>query len=170
MAQIRVPRLVIGSKTKFVEIHGFADSSEVAYSACLYIQSIDDKGKIFVQLLCSHSTVAPLKSITVPRLQFCAAILLIDLVRKTHDSINFKINKYALWSDSTITFSWIKSEPKRWKTFVCNRVVKYNTIHKDWYHVSRRINFSRSNVPIYTQLKLMVVWPSMASTGERKLV
>ncbi|KAF8785921.1 hypothetical protein HNY73_011409 [Argiope bruennichi] len=48
------------------------------------------------------------------------------------------MNSYTaiLWSDSTVALSWIKRDPKRWKTFVCNRtteILQYTT-PAQWRH------------------------------------
>ncbi|GFU01283.1 integrase catalytic domain-containing protein [Nephila pilipes] len=42
----------------------------------------------------------------------------------------------VLWSDSTVALSWIKGDPNRWKTFVCNRtteILQYTT-PSQWRH------------------------------------
>ncbi|GFV90049.1 integrase catalytic domain-containing protein [Trichonephila clavipes] len=65
---IHVPRLVIG-KGRII-IHGFADASTAAYGAVLYAQSISEKD-VSTRLLCSKSRVAPVKPITIPRLELC---------------------------------------------------------------------------------------------------
>ncbi|GFT81717.1 integrase catalytic domain-containing protein [Nephila pilipes] len=42
----------------------------------------------------------------------------------------------VLWSDSTVALSWIKGDPNRWKTFVCNRTTKIlqYTTPSQWRH------------------------------------
>jgi len=57
-----------------IQIHGFCDSSEQAYGACLYIRSTDSNNKTSCELLCSTSKVAPLKQLTIPRLELCCNI------------------------------------------------------------------------------------------------
>ncbi|GFV45262.1 uncharacterized protein TNCV_5087431, partial [Trichonephila clavipes] len=68
---IHVPRLVIG-KGRII-IHGFADASTAAYGAVLYVQSISEED-VSTRLLCSKSHVAPVKPITIPRLELCAIV------------------------------------------------------------------------------------------------
>ncbi|GFW05957.1 uncharacterized protein TNCV_4477511 [Trichonephila clavipes] len=68
---IHVPRLVIG-KGRII-IHGFADASTAAYGAVLYAQSISEED-VSTRLLCSNSRVAPVKPITVPRLELCVIV------------------------------------------------------------------------------------------------
>ncbi|GFX89754.1 uncharacterized protein TNCV_3711861 [Trichonephila clavipes] len=68
---IHVPRLVIG-KGRII-IHGFADASTAAYDAVLYAQSISEED-VSTRLLCSKSRVAPVKPITIPRLELCVIV------------------------------------------------------------------------------------------------
>ncbi|GFS59313.1 uncharacterized protein TNCV_3724821 [Trichonephila clavipes] len=70
---IHVPRLVIG-KGRIIT-HGFADASTAAYGAVLYAQSISEED-VSTRLLCSISRIAPVKPITIPRLELCACVLL----------------------------------------------------------------------------------------------
>ncbi|XP_072400667.1 uncharacterized protein [Diabrotica undecimpunctata] len=64
------------------KILGFSDSKEMAYGACIYIRSLDSEGTYHCHLLCSKTRVAPLKTITIPRLELCAALLLAELAHK----------------------------------------------------------------------------------------
>ncbi|GFX63436.1 integrase catalytic domain-containing protein [Trichonephila clavipes] len=47
-----------------------------------------------------------------------------------------------MWTDSTITLAWIKTEPHKLKTFVSNRVAEIQALSKDynWKHVSSKNN------------------------------
>jgi len=63
------PRLVRSPNSES-EIHGFCDASIEAYGACVYIVC---NGRS--QLLWSKSRVAPLKTLTVPKLELCGAVL-----------------------------------------------------------------------------------------------
>ncbi|GFV61488.1 DUF5641 domain-containing protein [Trichonephila clavipes] len=66
---IHVPRLVIGRGR--IIIHGFVDASTAAYGTVLYAQSISEED-VSTRLFCSKSRVAPVKPITIPRLELCA--------------------------------------------------------------------------------------------------
>ncbi|GFU64044.1 DUF1758 domain-containing protein [Trichonephila clavipes] len=100
-----VPRLVIG-KGRII-IHGFADSSTAAYGAVLYAQSISEKD-VSTRLLCSKSRVAPVKPITIPRLELCACVLLSQLLEKVLYSLTLPIQQIMLWTDSNIVLAWIQ--------------------------------------------------------------
>ncbi|GFW60813.1 uncharacterized protein TNCV_2672341 [Trichonephila clavipes] len=114
---IHVPRLVIG-KGRII-IHGFADASTAAYGAVLYAQSISEKD-VSTRLLCSKSRVAPVKPITIPRLELCACVLLSQLLEKVLDSLTLPIQQIMLWTDSNIVLAWIQRSPEQLKTFLHN--------------------------------------------------
>jgi hypothetical protein len=79
---IQIDRFAISKeKLEKLKIHGFSDASELAYGACVYLQSIDVQGRITTRLLCSKSRVAPLKRLSVPRWEHCAAMLLADVYK-----------------------------------------------------------------------------------------
>ncbi|XP_026475470.1 uncharacterized protein LOC113380447 [Ctenocephalides felis] len=119
-----------------IEIRGFCDASMKAYGACLYIKTNYHNRKPTVRLLCSKSRVAPLKSITLPRLELCAALLLTRLYKNTVKSLNFKVDNNYFWSNSSITLCWIITRPEKLKQFVGNRVAEIQTLNNIiWRHV-----------------------------------
>jgi len=71
------------------KIHGFCDASIEAYGACVYI---DCNGRS--QLLCSKLRVAPLKTITVQKLELCGAELLSRLIGEGAGTGAFEGNLY----------------------------------------------------------------------------
>ncbi|XP_067205391.1 uncharacterized protein [Linepithema humile] len=139
--KLQIPRKVIPNNTKIIELCGFSDASEKAYGACVYIRS-KTEDCYETNLLCAKSRVAPLKNLSLPRLELCAALLLAQLVHKILKSINVKFTRIYHWSDSTIALSWIKSSPRRWSTFVANRVSAIQDISdpNDWYHMESSRN------------------------------
>ena len=140
--KIRLPRQVTMTNYTRLELHGFSDSSEIAYGACVYIRTINDEGKTLTNLLCAKSRLAPLRTVNLPRLELCAALMLARLMRKAANALDTEIQAQYLWSDSTIALSWIAAEPNCWKTFVSNRVAEIQelTAKMDWRHISSSLN------------------------------
>jgi len=80
---LQIPwNVVPANKSKQFEIYGFGDASERAYGACLYAISEDDQGMVRSQLVYAKARVAPLKTISIPRLELEAALLLSVRCRK----------------------------------------------------------------------------------------
>ncbi|XP_076069968.1 uncharacterized protein LOC143041795 [Oratosquilla oratoria] len=94
----------------FVKLHNFCDASEVALGACTYIRTINQDGKVHVALLASTARVAPIKGVTIPRLEISAAVEAAKL----------------------------DNETRRFKTFVANRVTVIRQVSEanQWHHVS----------------------------------
>jgi len=124
--EITVDRLVLakGQPTE-IQLHGFCDSSKQAYGACLYLRSVNQQGEVTTKLLFSKLRVAPVKKITLPRLELCGALLLAQLIQKTVPALNLKIYRILLWTDSTIVLSWLPMSASKWKTFVATEFPRF---------------------------------------------
>ncbi|XP_058128539.1 uncharacterized protein LOC131292818, partial [Anopheles ziemanni] len=120
------------------ELHCFTDASEAAYGACIYIRSETSDGSVQVSLLTSKSKVAPLKPVTIPRLELCAALLGARLYTKVKDALDMQFSARHFWSDSTVVLQWLQAPARTWKTYVANRVAKIQdaTQGSRWRHVS----------------------------------
>ncbi|CAG7816402.1 unnamed protein product [Allacma fusca] len=79
LESIRIPRSVNQPQVTIYELHGFADASERAYGAVVYLRC-HTESSFQVRLLTSKTRVAPLKSLTVPKLELSAAVLLAQLI------------------------------------------------------------------------------------------
>ncbi|UYV70249.1 hypothetical protein LAZ67_7002279, partial [Cordylochernes scorpioides] len=143
LGELGIPRFVWACEgDRDVQLHGFCDASSVAYSAVCYLRTVSLDGQVHISMLAAKTRVAPCKSLTLPRLELCAALLLSQLYRSVVDSLKIDIGRAYLWSDSQISLSWIKSDPSRWKTFIHNRVVKIQQLsdRNSWRHVSGKDN------------------------------
>ncbi|GFX68474.1 uncharacterized protein TNCV_2004881 [Trichonephila clavipes] len=134
---IEIPRLIFVAFPEVIEIHGFADASERCYGAAVYCKSKNLKSETLVQLITSKSRVAPIKSLTIPRLELCAAVLLAKLVKRGVAALQLETAELYLWSDSMIVLAWLRKEPMDLKTFVQNRVAKIQELYPNqlWRHV-----------------------------------
>lgn len=142
LKEIEIPRPVLASETTEIEMHGFCDASERAYGACVYLRSRDNQTGYTVKLLSAKSRVAPLKRVTLPRLELLGAVLLAQLVSTLRQQLPLKLSSIIYWSDSQITLSWIRASASRWKTFVANRVtlIQELTNISDWHYVKSKSN------------------------------
>lgn len=161
--EIRIPRCIIGvDNCSNVQLHGFADASEKAYGATIYLRATDNNGNHVVRLIASKSRVSPLKVISLAKLELCAALLLVRLSKKIISSLKIKINQRYFWSDSTIVLAWLNSPSSKWKTFVAHRVGEIHEFSaaSEWAHVKSGDNpadiLSRGSSP--AQLRQNQLW------------
>ncbi|XP_033229135.1 uncharacterized protein LOC117180750 [Belonocnema kinseyi] len=144
--EIRFNRCVLARDTINVQMHGFCNASEKGYGACIYLRSTDKQGQHHSSLVCSKSRVAPVQTITLPRLELCAALLLSRLYEATVWTLqHVKFSQTIFWSDSTVALHWINTPPHTLKTFVSNRVAKIQEIIQNvanitWRHVPTNEN------------------------------
>lgn len=126
LEKLKIPRRYTLSPHKVnynsSEIHTFGDASEAAYGAVTYLKTYDEYGNVEVSLMYSKSKVAPIKKVTLPRLELQAALLGAKMSSFIKNEINIPEIKTYLWTDSSITLHWIKSKSKQYKTYIANRV------------------------------------------------
>lgn len=122
-AKIRVPRWIGFTEEKqHVSLHGFCDASAQMYAAACYLRTVHTDKTVQVQLITAKTRVAPLKSLTIPRLELCSALLLANLLNTTNQELGIPNLEICAWTDSAVTLAWISTPPYKLKTFVSSRV------------------------------------------------
>ena len=139
LGDIRVPRWVsyVPNQTQ-VEFHGFCDASERAYCATVFLRVHNtSQGQTFSNLLVARTKVAPVKVISVPRLELCGAILLARLLKQTQRELALRGARIYVWTDSSVVMAWTRSHASRWKPFVAHRVAEIQRLLPEipWRHV-----------------------------------
>ncbi|XP_011858081.1 PREDICTED: uncharacterized protein LOC105555666 [Vollenhovia emeryi] len=139
---LAIPRKIVVDRAGLIELHGFADASQRAYGACVYLRSSMNNDEFTVRLIASKSRVAPVKGLSIPRLELCGALLLAQLVTKLRESLNLQIDTTYYWTDSSIVIHWLRGSSRNWTTFVANRVgqIQSLTSIEDWRHISSKEN------------------------------
>ena len=124
------------------ELVHFSDASQNGYGACSYLRVVNRFGKIHVNLIMSKGGLAPMKVITIPRFELCAAVLAVRqdvLLRKVLD---IPLVSSTFFSDNEIVLAYVKNETTRFKVFVSNRVseIKLASSPGQWSHVKGEDN------------------------------
>ena len=124
LRQVHVPRCYFPKQAQILtfQLHGFSDASEDAYAAVVYFRMTDRDGAVYTSLVASKTKVAPIKRLTIPRLELCGAHLLTKLLEHVRATLKIPIEQVYAWTDSTIVISWLDGNPRRFKTYVGNRV------------------------------------------------
>ena len=105
-----------------VELHGFGDASERAYGSAVYISAEDKVGNTISNLAIAKSMVAPVKRVSLPRLELLAAYITATLRDYVIQALRIVVHAVYGWSDSQIILAWIRRPSAHWKVFVANRV------------------------------------------------
>ena len=123
--------------TAAAQLHHFSDASEYAYGTVSYLLLENTEGKKHCAFLMGKSRVAPLKLITIPRLELTAAVVAVKVDKMLQQELKIPLQQSIFWTDSTTVLRYIDSETARFKTFVANRIVLIREATKpsQWKHV-----------------------------------
>ncbi|XP_057372209.1 uncharacterized protein LOC130693104 [Daphnia carinata] len=108
-------------KARGVGLHLFADASESAFGAIAYFR-FDIPDGVKVSFVMAKARVAPIKYVSIPRLELCAALLAARLASVIKSELRLKIDQTTFWSDSTTVLRWINSPHYRFHIYVGNRI------------------------------------------------
>ena len=135
-----VPR-TFGSPVE-VQLHHFSDASELGYGVASYLRFTNQDGDIHCTLVLSKSRVAPLKQVSIPRLELAAATIAVKVNHQIHKELQLHIDSTHYWTDSTTVLQYIRNETKRFKTFVANRlaIIRDGSGSSQWMYVNTSQN------------------------------
>lgn len=129
ISEFRVKRWINYRPNSKIELHGFADASTKAYAAVIY-SKIWIENNVYINIMAAKTRIASLKGKTLPKLELGAALLLASLMKAVKISLKVKIGSTFYYSDSQITLAWISASSSKWKSYVANRVEKFNHLVK----------------------------------------
>ncbi|XP_055632443.1 uncharacterized protein LOC129772934 [Toxorhynchites rutilus septentrionalis] len=124
-----------------VQLHVFVDASEEAYACVAYLRIVDG-GIIRCALVAAKSKVAPLKPLSIPRLELQAAMIGSRLADSICKHISLPISQRFLWLDSATVLAWLRSDSRRYHPFVAFRVgeILSLTTVDEWHHLKSKHN------------------------------
>jgi len=132
---IYFPRLILFNRsadTKYFLIT-FVDASTKAYSTTVYLKSVSNEYSQ-VDLIFSKTRLAPLKTITIPRLELMGLYIGFKALTFVEKEIDLPIMKRYIFCDSEIVLNWIKST-KTLETFVENRLKDLRKSDIEFRHI-----------------------------------
>ena len=126
-----------GTITNTIQLHGFSDASESACAAAVYLRATYEDGSTSCQLVVAKTRVTPIKTVSIPRLELCAAEMVAELLYVTQQTLQIPDVQLWAWSDSTIAIAWLRGSPSCYKTYVANRVASAarHISQEAWLHV-----------------------------------
>lgn len=141
---VKVPRCYFKmgcSQKSIVQLHILVDASENAYAAVAYFR-IQTHDKIETSLVASKTKVAPLRPVSIPRMELLAAVLGARLAATISNGHDLRIESTHFWTDSKTVLLWLRSDPRRYKQFVMFRVAEIQEITdiSKWSYVPSKAN------------------------------
>ena len=128
----------IGNPTLII----FSDASSLAYGACAYIRYKVQNGSYVSNLLTAKCKMAPIKSLTIPRLELLGAIVSARLGASIVKEMKCTFNKTFHIVDSAIVRSQIQKESYGFGTFTSTKIaeIQNKTNTEDWWWISGNMN------------------------------
>ena len=108
----------------------------------VYLRSVDTAGGVHISLVEAKTKVAPIKKVSLPRLELCGAHLLARLVKHLKAILEIPTKDIYAFTDSTIVLYWIYGTSQWLKTFEANRVseIQESLPPERWKHVKGNEN------------------------------
>ena len=138
LANLRVPRCLRQSKKVLTKkIITFVDASIQVYGAVVYLLCEYEDQTTSSRMISSKSKVAPLKPVTMPRLELMGAILGLRLTQNISRVLEIPMQSVMFFSDSKDVLWWIRGHGRDFRSFVANRVgeIQMATEPCQWQYV-----------------------------------
>lgn len=125
-----------------IQLHHFCDASESGYGVVSYLRLTSRCGPPVIAFLMGKARVAPLKVVTIPRLELTSAVLAAKMDDLLKNELELKAIDSVFWTDSTSVLKYIRNDTRRFKTFVANRVtlIRGLTQVSQWRHIRTTLN------------------------------
>ena len=153
------------------EVHIFVDASAVAVAAVACLKTVPNLATdVETCFLIGKCKVAPIKQVSIPKLELEAAVIGVRLLSTIMKESTFHIPRSTLWTDSQVVFDWL-STTKIQPVFVANRlkeILASNDAYQ-WKHVTTKENPADHGTRSLNPDKIPPKWltaPSFLSTRQ----
>ena len=124
------------------DIHIFVDASAVAVAAAANLKTVPNLATdVETCYLIGKCKVAPIKQISIPKLELETAVIGVRLLSTIMKESSFYITRSTLWTHSQVVLDWLSSTKKQ-PVFVANRLkeILASTDAYQWKHVTTKEN------------------------------
>lgn len=124
------------------QLHHFADASDQGFGTASYLRLVNGENNVHVALVMGKGRVAPLKRMTIPRMELAAAMLATKMDKLLKSSLQLRLDRSVFWTDSQSVIKYISNEHSRYKTFVANRVAAIRDASElsQWNYIDSKSN------------------------------
>uniref|UniRef100_A0A1I7VXR2 Integrase catalytic domain-containing protein n=2 Tax=Loa loa TaxID=7209 RepID=A0A1I7VXR2_LOALO len=131
-----VPHCVIDpDRLQQLEIHVFTDAAPVAYTAAVYAKQGTNTFLIFAK-----SRIAPVKGITIPKLELLAILIGVRATKFIVKQLEIEDVRVTLWSDSQCALQWIRNRSRLLPKFIQNRIDEIRMSKISYRYIPSRFN------------------------------
>lgn len=145
LVKLKIPRSL--RSTEFIpdctefQLHICCDASTTAYGAMVFLRLVTQDRRE-VRLVTAKGKVAPVKQMTIPRLELLAALMGAQLGSRVAKILRRPITSTTYWTDSSSVLYWIRSTATWYNPFIANRkerILELSTA-KQWKYVPSKMN------------------------------
>ena len=108
------------------------------YGTVVYLQCVYNDATTTSRLIASKSKVAPLKPMTVPRLELMGAVLGLRVTQHLVLVLGLPMQTVTFYSDSMDVLWWVRGHVRSFRPFISNRIgdIHMGTEPSQWQHVA----------------------------------
>ena len=175
LSRIKIPRCLQSNReVTSITLHTcICGCISISLWDIVYLRSECENGDIVVRFVASKMKVAPLQSISVPRLELMRALLRKRLALSVAKTLTINKPSITFWTDSISVLWWVKGYSRQFKPFVANRIGEIQSeISSDrWRYIPTSENpadYLTCGTTLVELSQLRVWWegPAFLSKGE----
>lgn len=99
------------------QLHHFTDACENGYGTATYLVLHDDHGQVHSGFVMGKSRVAPLKPVTLPRMELIAATVASRMETLLRKELQMELADSVFWTDSTSVLKYINNKTELMSNF-----------------------------------------------------
>jgi len=125
-----------------IELHHFSDASQAGYGQCSYLRLLNESNQTHCSLVMGKARVAPLKPVTIPRLELTAAVVSVRVSQWLVPELDYEEVTEFFWTDSKVVMGYVSSVTRRFHIFVANGVqqIHEHTKPQQWQYINTHSN------------------------------
>ena len=93
-------------------LHHFSDASECGYGQATYLRMGNDVEEVHCSLIFGKSRVAPVKYVSIPRLELTAATLSVKMSKMLREELGIDIGSEVFWTKSQIVLGYKNNDSR----------------------------------------------------------
>ena len=140
LCNLSIPRGFFSGAFDQLELHVFGDSSQDVFSSIAFLRAkvkSESQERTEIAFVLGKARVAPMKCLTVPKLELQAVLLATPLKVDITKALTIPLSRVFTWTDSATVLQWLGSLDKQ-SIFAANSVseILVSTTVDQWFHVS----------------------------------